>query len=251
MKGAVCRCPLLLALAGAVGLLSGASAARAADPKYEWMALRQVRRIAIVSPYFCSDALRDKPTDLQSRAYQKEMQTLTDTLRRTLPHCLAEQNRFQIAPVETTERTLRNLRWSPRDLFYYGGRCEERQWPAPDRKRIATLAKRLKVDALFVGAMHEPASVGDSVQLHHGIGDPNPLDWKLQRIRPHVLSPRVQAFLVTQQGVLAWQDEQVADHPRTKQHTTRTLLIDWQEATEQVAQQLADSLLRLPPPTDQ
>jgi hypothetical protein len=58
----------------------------------------------------------------------------------------------------------------------------------------------------------------------------------------------VKAYLITRQGTIAWQDEAMADHPRTKQRTTRTLLIDWQEATEEVAQQLADSLMRLPPP---
>jgi hypothetical protein len=40
----------------------------------------------------------------------------------------------------------------------------------------------------------------------------------------------------------------MADNPRTKPSTPRTMLVDWREATEQVAGQLADSLLRMPPP---
>ncbi len=237
----------LLAIA-AGGLLASSKAAQAVDPKYNWPALQQVHRIGVIIPYFCTSTPDSKPANAQDRAYQQGLNALETSMRKALSRCLAEGDRFRVMPLPMMDRVLRRLHLMPRNLFLQSGLAQGKQWPAPDVKRIAALAKRLNVDAIFVGSMREPASIGDSMQFHHEAWNPNPLAWNLQRIRPHVVSPRVQAFLITKQSVIAWQDEEMADHPRTKQRTARTLLIDWQEATEEVAQQLADSLLRLPPP---
>jgi hypothetical protein len=234
---------------GVIGgaLLCGA-AAHALDAKRDWMTLESVRRIAIISPFFCTETLTRKPADAEGKAYQSDLRALEATMRKSLPRSLAEPGRYRIAPPALTARALRALHWTPRDLFAANGVARKGDWPAPDLQRIAKVAQRLNVDAIFLGTMREPASIGDGLRFHHDNWNPNPLNWGFQRIRPHVLSPRVRAFLVTRNGTVVWQDEQMADHPRTKQRTERTLLLDWQEATAQVAQQLADSLYRLPPP---
>ncbi|HZO88163.1 MAG TPA: hypothetical protein VFB38_07460 [Chthonomonadaceae bacterium] len=237
---------MVVIVAGGVLALSGM--ARAADTVYRWEALQKVRRIAVVPPFFCTETPPPKLADGKDHPYQSTLQSLTQVMRTTLPVLLSEQGRFRVAPLDLTDRALKALRWTPCDLFANKGIAQGRQWPAPDLKRIVLLAKRLKVDAVFVGTMREPASIGEGMQFHHEAWDPNPLNWGLERIHAHVVSPRVQAFLITRDGVIAWTDEQMAEHPRTRQRTTRTLLVDWQEATQQVAQQLADSLLRLPPP---
>lgn len=238
-----------MTLLGVIGsaLLCGAMAS-ALDAKRDWTTLESVRRIAIISPFFCTETLTRKPADTEDRAYQSDLRSLEKTLRRSLPRSLAEPGRYRIAPPALTARVLRVLHWQPCDLFADNGVARKGDWPAPDLRRIAKVAQRLNVDAIFIGTMREPASIGDGLRFHHETWNPNPLNWGFQRIRSHVLSPRVRAFLVTRNGAIVWQDEQMADHPRTKERTERTLLLDWQEATTQVAQQLADSLYRLPPP---
>src|SRR5262249_49399223 len=151
------------------------------------------------------------------------------------------------APPALVERTLRALHWTQCDLFLDKAALKG-NWPTPDMKRLTLLAKRLNVSAIFIGTMRDPADIKDGFRLHPELASANLVKLSLKHYRAHVLSPRVQAFLVTRDGKTAWQDEQMADHPRTRPNTLRTLRVDWQEATEQVAQQLADSLRRLPPP---
>lgn len=231
-----------------IALLGGGRTCWATGPTYHWEELAHVKRIAVVPPFFCTEAAY-KPGDEKERAYQDGLQKLNATMQKALPNFLAEQpDRFRVAPPPLTERALKALHWQPCDLFVNGGKLADGRWPVPDPERIATLAKRLRVDAIVVGSMRDPASIGHGLRIHHNPWSLNPLNWGFQRITPHVLSPRVQAFLITDGGTIAWKDEQMADHPRTSHPNARNLLVDWEEATEQVAQQLADSLLRLPPP---
>jgi hypothetical protein len=173
--------------------------------------------------------------------YRDALKSLTEVMGTSLPDRLTEGGRFTVVPAKFVQQALRGLHWQARDLFLPSG-SGNAKFPTPDTERLQQLARKLHVDAVFVGTMREPASIGDGLRLPFEMWRINPLDLGIKRTRAHVLSPRVRAFLVTAQGGIAWEDEQMADHPRTTPHTTRTLLVDWQEATEQVAQQLADSL---------
>lgn len=243
------RNPLIALIMAAVvfGGMTWACGARA-DAAYNWSALEGVRRIAVVSPFFCATTgvKQGKPED--EKFYLERLNRLAAVMKQELPARLGDLSRFRVVPAKDVDSALRGLRWTARDLFANKGETNGKVWPALELGRVRALAKRLKVDAVFVGAMRDPASIGEGLRLHHDSWNPNPLNWGIQRNRAHVLSPRVQAFLITKNGVTAWKDEQMADHPRTKPSTPKTLAIDWIEATQQVAQQLADSLNRLAPP---
>lgn len=226
----------------------GCTTAQAADAKYDWDRLDRIQKIAIVAPFFCTEQATPKPAAETERDYQKKRQTLLLAMRKTLARRMTEQQRFRALPLDKTESGLKTAHWTACDLFARQAALDGKTWPIPDTARIAALARRLKVDAILIGTMRDPASIGDGFQIHHETWNVNPLNLSLKRIRSHVVSPRCQAFLVTASGEIAWKDEQMADHPRTNPRTDKTLWIDWQEATEQVAQQLADSLLRMPPP---
>ena len=179
--------------------------------------------------------------------HARTLQTLTATLQTALPESIAAGRTYQVIPEGDVQAALRKLRWQSRDLFQLRGKPAQGKFPAPDLKHIQKLAQLLHVDGVIVSTMREPASVGDGLRLPYELWMVNPFDLGVRRRTAHVLSPRVQAFLITAEGKTAWQDEQAADHPRSTPRTLNTLLVDWQEATEQVAQQLADSLNRLPP----
>ncbi len=186
-------------------------------------------------------------TEADKSFHARTLQTLTATLKTALPESIAAGRTYQVIPDGDVQAALRKLRWQSRDLFALQGKPTQGKFPPPDTKHIQKLAQLLHVDGVIVSAMREPASVGDGLRLPYELWMVNPFDFGVRRRTAHVLSPRVQAFLITADGKTAWQDEQAADHPRTTPRTLNTLLVDWQEATEQVAQQLADSLNRLPP----
>jgi hypothetical protein len=170
------------------------------------------------------------------------------TLQKSFIERMQTQARFVLVPQAVVERELHKLHWSAADLFENKGVGGGKAGPQPDKAHIAIIANRIGVDALIVGCLHEPASIGAGPKLHHEIWNANPLNISVKRMRAHVISPRVQAYLVTKDGRIVWKDEQMADHPRSSPKTSRTLLIDWTEVTSQVAGQIADSLLRMPPP---
>ena len=186
-------------------------------------------------------------TEADKSFHTRTLQTLTATLQTALPESIAAGRTYQVLPDGDVQAALRQLRWQSRDLFQFQGKPTQGKFPAPDLKHIQKFAQLLHVDGVLVSAMREPASVGDGLRLPYELWMVNPFDLGVRRRTAHVLSPRVQAFLITAEGKTAWQDEQAADHPRSTPRTLNTLLVDWQEATEQVAQQLADSLNRLPP----
>ncbi len=299
----------------AVVLLTQGALARC-EVHYNWEALLNTRRIAIITPFFCTikppaaapvplpaakpkarvvwpaptaehasarknsastrksstkavlrpapvhldPAVAPKPADKGNKQpaaaavtpaeksfHTQTLQTLTEVMQATLPERIAAGRVYQVVPESEAQAALRGLRWQPRDLFQERGAIVRGKFPTPDVKHIQQLAKRLKVDGVVVAAMREPASIGDGIRLPYELWMVNPFNMGVRRRLPHVLSPRIQAFLITADGETAWQDEQVADHPRTTPRTLKTLLVDWQEATEQAAQQLADSLHRQPP----
>ena len=157
--------------------------------------------------------------------YWDALTSLADVMAASLPDRLAEGGRFTVVPAPFVQQALRTLHWQARDLFLPSHDARTK-FPTPDATRLQQLARRLHVDAVLVGAMREPASIGDGLRLPFENWKNNPLDVGVRRTRAHVLSPRIRAFLVTAQGGIVWQDEQMADHPRTTPHTTRTLLVD-------------------------
>ena len=179
--------------------------------------------------------------------HTQTLQTLTSTLHTALPESIGAGNVYRVVPQSDVQAALGRLHWNEHDLFQERGQPLRGKFPVPDVKRIQKLAQMLHVDGVVVTAMREPASIGDGLRLPFELWKVNPFNMGVRRMKAHVLSPRVQAFLITAQGKTAWQDEMAADHPRTTPRTLKTLLVDWQEATEQVAQQLADSLHRQPP----
>ena len=306
-------------ISACLALLSAQLPAARADARYDWEALLNTRRIAVVAPFFCTVPLPALPpsakpsvkrtahvvfpipksapaarsggtasykrgksfpalpgvsakppmqpariqidpvpqssksgpaipvTATDTSFHARTLQTLTETLRAALPESIGNGHTYQVIPETDVQTGLRKLRWQTRDLFQGRGLPAKSKFPDPDIKHIQKLAQILHVDGVVVASMREPASIGDGLRLPYELWLVNPFNLSTRRVRAHVLSPRVQAFLITSQGVTAWQDEQAADHPRATPRTLKTLLIDWEEATEQVAQQLADSLHRQPP----
>lgn len=218
-------------------------ALHAAKPALDRAALAGVKRIAVVTPFFCTQTLLREPKNEAQETYCDTLRMLETTIQERLPVSLAELGRFRVAPPALTARALRALGWNVQDLYeeeasLYG------PWPRLDAARAAKLAKKLKVDAVLVAAMREPASTREGYQIRRNQFDLNPLNFSFQRYPNHVVSPRVQAFLVQSNGKIIWRDEQMAEHPRTKPSTMKTLCVDWQEATLHVAQKLTDNLIR-------
>jgi hypothetical protein len=205
--------------------------------------LAKVKRIAVVSPFLCTDTPKREPKNIGQQQYREALQLVEQTIQQRLPVGLAESGRFRIAPPALTTRTLQALGWTPYD-FYEEEATLKGDWPKPDPKRAAQLAKRLRVDAVLVAVLREPASIKEGYRLHPQEWDVSPFGIRIKRFPNHVVSPCVQAFLFSADGKLLWRDEQMAYHPRTKPHTPKTLRVDWQEATLQVAQQLTDNLMR-------
>lgn len=234
------RCHGLLLFLFAL-MLSGP--AQAAEKRSVPGALTRVARIAIVTPFFCTDTLKREAKNNDQQAYRETLRLLESTFQKRLPRSLGESQQFRVAPPELVDRKLRALGWMPQDL-YEDEAALQRGWPQPVPKRAATLAKVLNVDAVFLAVMRDPASVKEGFRLHRQAWNINPFNLQLRRYPNHVTSPVVRAFLYDAKGDILWQDQQMADHPRTKPHTARTLRADWQEATLQVAQQLTDNLMR-------
>jgi hypothetical protein len=229
-----------LALLSALLLAGGAHAEKI---KVTRNVLEPVTRIAVVAPFFCTDTLKREPSNAAKRHYQESLKTLEQTLQKRFPVSLAESKRFRIAPPDLTGRALRALGWVPQDLYKYEAALDG-NWPVPDPQHAAKLAKKLRVDAVFLAVMREPASKQMGYQIGHDDWNPNPLNFRFQRYREHVVSPAVRAFLFSGKGELLWRDEVMAEYPRTKPHTEKTLRVDWQEATLKVAQELTDNLIR-------
>lgn len=217
--------------------------------RYDWQRLAGVSRIAYINPDFVRNQRADKDTGPDVE-YRKILTDLRATLQEAMQRRLAGQTRFHCSSTAEVQRAMRSLRWISSNLFEANAARSAKGRFRPEGRRIMTLARKLNVDAVLVGVMFEPASIGDSVNLRHSNWDINPLNVGVHRIKTHVISPRVQAYLISADGRLLWQDEQMADHPRSKPRSMHTLKIDWIEATQQVADQLADSLLRLPPATE-
>jgi hypothetical protein len=242
--------PAFSVLASAAVALAVLAAPRSAlaGAMYNWSRLSGVEKIGYVNPYFAGPEPKEEPLGDSDRPYAEKLRRLRLTLQKAFVQRLRGQKRFVAVPQARVERELHRLHWTAADLFADRGMVRGKGRPRPDTARIAWLAQRIGVDALVVGVMYHPASIGEGPKLHHEIWSTNPLNLSVRRVRAHVISPRVQSFLVTTEGITVWRDEQMADHPRSGPRTPRTLLADWIEATAQVANQLADSLLRMPPP---
>jgi hypothetical protein len=224
-----------------------------ADAKYDWARLSGVQKVGYVNPYFVpnvrgQDSGLSGAEEIKRREHESILRTLRLTLQKSFIERMATQARFVIVPQAVIERELHKLHWGAADLFENKGIVKGKAWPEPDKAHIAIIANRIGVDALIIGCLREPASIGEGPRLHHEVWNANPLNITVKRMRAHVISPRVQAYMVTKEGWVVWKDEQMADHPRTNPRTSRTLIIDWTEVTSQVACQIADSLLRMPPP---
>jgi hypothetical protein len=229
-----------------VALLSAlmlAAGAHAEKRKAARNALEPVLRMAVVSPFFCTDTLKREPNSAARKHYHESLRILEQTIQKRLPVSLGESRRFRIAPPDLTVRALRALGWAPQDLYEYEAALEGK-WPVPDPKRAAKLAQKLRVDAVFLAVMREPASTRAGYQLRRDDWNPNPLNLRFERYREHVVSPTVRAFLFSDEGELLWQDEEIAEYPRTRPHTPKTLRVDWLEATLKVAQEITDNLIR-------
>lgn len=231
--------------------LLGQSAPVMADAMHDWDILKRVRRIAIITPYFDAEALSRKPQDEKEKTYQANLRDVKKTFQEALPKCLAGSEQFQVTSAAEVNRALAALHWKPGDLFRKPQAKAKSPWPTPDLVRAAKLAQRLKVDAVFLSAMREPSSIKEGFHFHHETWNANPLNWSLRHVSAHINSPNVQATFITKNAQVAWQDAQMASCPRTKPATMRTLQADLHDATVAVAQQLTDSLLRLPPPDKQ
>ena len=217
--------------------------AGATELKINREALTKVTRIAIIAPFFCTDTLKREAKNAGQQQYRETLRMLEETLQHRLPGSLGESQRFRIAPPELVTRKLHVLGWTPQDL-YEDEAALQGKWPVPIPKRAVKLANLLKVDAILFAVMREPASVKEGYQMTRSEWNLNPLNFSLRRFPNHVTSPVVRAFLYNQQGNLVWTDEQIAEYPRTKPNTMRSLRVDWQEATLKVAQQLTDDLMR-------
>jgi hypothetical protein len=251
----------------ALALLVTAPRPVGSETTYAWPILQKIRRIAVVSPFFYARPYA--PSNEERDEFIRQAPALAAVVARTTQRDLAEDNRFVLVPPEAVRRALRELHWTDRDLFtgFPGPSARARRsgigamqhniapgkepWPAPNLARIARLASKLGVDGVVVGTMREPISVGAGIVVRHDDYSLNPINVGMRRVRDHVDSPRIHAALVSRSGEIAWSDDLLAEHPRTKRRTSKTLAIDWQEATQEVVQLMADSLLRLPPPEQQ
>ena len=212
-----------------------------ADSSRNWKALNETKIIAVIPFFFC-----EKSSLTQSdKAKRTELEGLETALYWAVSVRLQERKRFKVFPAQRLLKILKSQKTNASDFFANSGKSNSKAWDRPQISKLKTLAKNLNVDAILVGEMHEPASIGDSAAMSHSAI--NPLDMNVKRIHPHVISPRVQGYLVSIDGTIIWSDEQLADHPRSSPRTVKTLKLDLQEATEQVATQLMDSLQRLPP----
>ena len=212
-----------------------------AETGRNWASLAKIKKIAIVPAFFCEELRREA----NDGARRMDLHQLEEAMNRAIYTRLKEQVRYRIYPSEHLLKVMKTLEISPSDLLMKADESKKETWAKPRIFRLKQLAKALNVDAIFVGQMHPPSSIGDSAAMSHGIV--NPLQIGIKRIRPHVVSPRIQGYLVAQNGDIVWKDEQMSDHPRTSPKTMKTLMLDWREATDQAACQLTDSLLRLPP----
>lgn len=233
-------------IAGILVLMTGSSSR--GDAFYDWPVLSGVKTIGFVNPFFRPVDARVEKGNEAGRGYVTDLQLLRLTLQKSMLERLRQQTRFVLVPQARVEQEFHKLHWTAEDLFEKRGSIRGKSWPVPNRRRIAQLAQRIGADALLVGELHPPASIPDGAQLRHEIWNANPLNISLRRMRAHVISPRAQIFMITREGDTVWKDEQMADRPRTNPRTPHTLLLDWQEATAQVASQVADSVLRLQPP---
>jgi hypothetical protein len=245
-------------------LIAGATPARG-ETTYDWPTLQKIRRIAVVPPFFYARPESGKP-DEEHAEFRSQMRALSATVAVAAQRDLAEGDRFQLVSPDAVRQALRALRWRANDLFTglpsweTHGRPSaaktfmknvapgKEPWPQPNAARIARLARKLDVDGVVVGTMREPISVGAGILIRHDENIPNPINLSVRRMRDHVDSPRIHAALIARSGSLAWSDDLMAGHPRTKRRTMKTLALDWQEATQEVVQLMADSLFRLPPP---
>ena len=237
MKKAVFVIPLLLNTL----LIASSIAPGNADSSRNWKSLNETKKIAVIPFFFCEKASRVQ----SDKAKRSGVEGLETTLHRAMSFRLQERKRFKIYPAQRLLKILRSQKTNASDFFANSGKSTGKTWDRPQISKLKALAKSLNVDAILVGEMHQSASIGDSVAMSHSVI--NPLDMSVKRVHHHVISPRVQAYLVSKTGAILWSEEQLADHPRSSPRTVKSLKLDLQEATEQVASQLTDSLQRLPP----
>ena len=237
MKKAVFVIPLLLNTL----LIASSVAPGHADSSRNWKSLNETKKIAAIPFFFC-----EKVSLIQSeKATRNELEGLETALYWAMSVRLQERKRFKIYPAQRLLKILRIQKTNAYDFFKNSGTSTGKVWDRPQISKLKALAKILNVDAILVGEMHRPASIGEGAAMSHGVV--NPLNMSMKRIHAHVISPRVQAYLVSKTGAILWSEEQLADHPRSSPRTAKSLKLDLQEATEQVASQLTDSLQRLPP----
>ena len=186
-----------------------------------------------------------KPRTAAEQQYVDELHRLQTVVDTSLGVGLRDTQRFALTPLSPAATGRSSDRGAPPPLFRNSSQQEE--WLRPDLHRISLLARRQHVDGVLLVEMRQPGSAGESLRVYHDPLSLNLLNFSLQRVKPHVLSPRLRAVLVTQSGNIAWQDDEVAFHPRSRPPTMRTLRADWEDATASAAQQLADSLLRAEP----
>lgn len=223
--------------AASLGLVLCNSVVSSADAFYDTLALEKVKKIALLKPVPSGKPLTDtEDKNLQSM--------LCLQLHKALTKRLGEHSRFKLVPDGLSSKHLAKLSWTEKDFLTSTRSSRKKQSLVPEPIRISMLASRLNVDAVLVYHVSESDNIGDSVGLHRSKGDLNPLNLKVERLRPHVVSPKVTAYLVNRKGETVWSDTQVAFRPRTNKKTPQSLVADLTEVTLQVAGQVSDSLHR-------
>ncbi len=209
---------------------------------HDWNRLKNIHRIVLAPVVLCTGALNIPAADSSAKEYQQNLRLILHRFDSALTNRLNELPNFNITPMNTAPSKIKNSSFSPNDIYLRPPGKQSRDWPSPDTKKAMILIKKLKVDGIIFSAMREPASIAEGLQISHQTWNINPFNIGLRHIKPHVVSPRVQSILINRSGKIVWQDEELANHPRTKPSTPRTLKADWLDATDIVASLLADSL---------
>jgi hypothetical protein len=149
---------------------AGAAADNAGDRKRAQLV--NVRRVAVVPPYFATDTIsraavpgRDKPEDIdaasadpesRTRQYAQMLRLIEQFARTRLPARVAARTPFQVIPEDAIERALKTEGLTPVALFQNGGRLKSGHFPLPDARAVRRLAAVLQVDAVILGTLDEP-----------------------------------------------------------------------------------------------
>ncbi len=231
-------------------LLLNTSLVIAASDKsiHDWSSCKNIHTIVVLPVVICTGALSQPAHEESTRDYQKNLRLLLQRFDTAFANRLQENPQFKLTLMNKVMSAKQKSEF--RNVVGYkqlSGK-QSSDWPSPDLSTAMNLAKLLKADAVLISALREPASIGEGLQLNHQTWNINPFNIGLRHIKPHVVSPRVQAILISRAGNIVWRDEELANHPRTKPSTARNLHADWLDSTDEVASLLADSLEQKAPP---